>query len=90
MLLVICPSGYFVAGVARRFGLHRQRHSSRYRSPDEPSDMRGDVRVAPDIAKPVIGRAFARPVGSSCYVYFAAFFQASSACTRANHACRFA
>ncbi|MEH2676170.1 hypothetical protein DXU07_44540 [Bradyrhizobium elkanii] len=38
-------------------------------SPHERSDMRDTTRratgSAPDIAEPVIGRAFARPVGSS-------------------------
>jgi hypothetical protein len=40
------------------------KHESK-RSPDERSDIRGGVRVVPDFAEPVIGRAFARPVGSS-------------------------
>src|SRR5262245_41032455 len=33
--------------------------------PDERSDIRGGVGVVPALAEPVIGRAFARPVGSS-------------------------
>jgi hypothetical protein len=34
-------------------------------SPDERSDIRERTNEGPDIAEPVIGRAFARPIGSS-------------------------
>ncbi|WMT78618.1 hypothetical protein [Bradyrhizobium sp. Ash2021] len=34
-------------------------------SPDERSDIRDNSNVTPDIAEPVIGRKFARPVGPS-------------------------
>jgi hypothetical protein len=43
---------------------HRERKRGA-RSPHEWSDMRDRQIAAPDVAEPVIGRAFARPVGSS-------------------------
>jgi hypothetical protein len=43
----------------------RRRAQLRSRGADRLHDIRGGVRVVPDVAEPVIGRAFARPVGSS-------------------------
>jgi hypothetical protein len=68
-LLVICPSRYFVAG--RRFNSSLRVKATRNDgaitcSPDEQSDIRGGVRVVPDIALMSFVKRFERELSPPC------------------------